>query len=171
VIFICRKILRHGADGFTSPPKEGVLRIVIARNNPALRPGLNPRALGSVANTLIVTPPWLLSYTEPVMGVPSFRTRFFIKQNGVNNWTGSTRMTEHTFWRACGDVTLTRSEPYLLRPEMTQKAVSQLTYVLVCAAVSSFAPLGCTEIIFSVSLFIAGFRTAIRLQIWSELLI
>jgi hypothetical protein len=23
----CRKILRYGADGFTSPPKEGVLRI------------------------------------------------------------------------------------------------------------------------------------------------
>jgi hypothetical protein len=26
----CRKILRHGANGFTSPPKEDVLRIFIA---------------------------------------------------------------------------------------------------------------------------------------------
>jgi hypothetical protein len=26
----CRKILPHGADGFTSTPKEGVLRIFIA---------------------------------------------------------------------------------------------------------------------------------------------
>jgi hypothetical protein len=31
--FACRKILRHGADGFTSPPKEGVLRIFIALRN------------------------------------------------------------------------------------------------------------------------------------------
>jgi hypothetical protein len=29
-IFTCRKILRHGADDFNSPPKEGVLRISIA---------------------------------------------------------------------------------------------------------------------------------------------
>jgi hypothetical protein len=28
-----RKILRHGADGFTSPPKEGVLWIFIAPKN------------------------------------------------------------------------------------------------------------------------------------------
>jgi hypothetical protein len=38
----CRVILdaanlRHGTDGFTSPPKEGMLRIF------SLRPGLNPR--------------------------------------------------------------------------------------------------------------------------------
>jgi hypothetical protein len=30
-----RKILRHGADGFTSSPKEGVLRIFIALKNPS----------------------------------------------------------------------------------------------------------------------------------------
>jgi hypothetical protein len=30
VILTCRKMLRHGASGFTSPPKEGVLRISIA---------------------------------------------------------------------------------------------------------------------------------------------
>jgi hypothetical protein len=29
--------LRYGADGFTSPPKEGMVRIF------SLRPGLNPR--------------------------------------------------------------------------------------------------------------------------------
>jgi hypothetical protein len=40
--FACRKA-RHGTDGFTSPPKEGVLRISFARKIRQLRPGLNPR--------------------------------------------------------------------------------------------------------------------------------
>jgi hypothetical protein len=35
----CHKILRHGVFGFTSPPKEGVLRIFIALKNHRLRPG------------------------------------------------------------------------------------------------------------------------------------
>jgi len=35
--------LRHGADGFTSPPKEGVLRIFFALKIRRLRPGANPR--------------------------------------------------------------------------------------------------------------------------------
>ena len=35
--------LRHGTDGFTSPPKEGVLRIFFALKVRRLRPGLNPR--------------------------------------------------------------------------------------------------------------------------------
>ena len=33
--------LRHGTDGFTSPPKEGVLRIFFALKIRRLRPGLN----------------------------------------------------------------------------------------------------------------------------------
>jgi hypothetical protein len=35
--------LRHGTDGFTSPPKEGVLRILSPLKNHRPRPGLNPR--------------------------------------------------------------------------------------------------------------------------------
>jgi hypothetical protein len=35
--------LRHGTDGFTSPPKEGVLRIFSLLKIRRLRPGLNPR--------------------------------------------------------------------------------------------------------------------------------
>jgi hypothetical protein len=31
----CRKVLRHGTSGFTSHPKEGVLRIFIALKNPS----------------------------------------------------------------------------------------------------------------------------------------
>jgi hypothetical protein len=34
----CRKILGHGTSGFTSHPKEGVLRIFIALKNPSPRP-------------------------------------------------------------------------------------------------------------------------------------
>jgi hypothetical protein len=47
----CRKVLRHGTSGFTSHPKEGVLRIFIALKNPSPRPGLTPQPLGSVAST------------------------------------------------------------------------------------------------------------------------
>jgi hypothetical protein len=35
----CRKILRHGTSGFSSYPKEGVLRIFIALKNPSPWPG------------------------------------------------------------------------------------------------------------------------------------
>jgi hypothetical protein len=38
------------------PPKEGVLRIFIARNNPSRRPGLNLQTLVLMASTLIFTP-------------------------------------------------------------------------------------------------------------------
>jgi hypothetical protein len=41
--------LRHGTDGFTSPPKEVVLRIFITLKN--------PRTLGPVASTLTTSPP------------------------------------------------------------------------------------------------------------------
>jgi hypothetical protein len=43
----CRKILRHGADGFTSPPKEGVLRIFIAVKNSSALAGIEAANLGS----------------------------------------------------------------------------------------------------------------------------
>jgi hypothetical protein len=55
--FTCRKILRRSTSGFTSHPKQGVLRIFIALKNPSPRPGLNPRPLSPVASTLITTPP------------------------------------------------------------------------------------------------------------------
>jgi hypothetical protein len=54
---ICRKILQHGAYGFTSHPKEGMLWIFVALKNPSPQPGLNPRPLGPVESTLTTTPP------------------------------------------------------------------------------------------------------------------
>jgi hypothetical protein len=53
----CHKILRHETSGFTSHPKESVLRTFIALKNPSPRPGLNPYPLGPVASTLTTTPP------------------------------------------------------------------------------------------------------------------
>jgi hypothetical protein len=45
--------LRHGTDGFTSPPKEGVLRIVFSPLKiRRRRPGLNPRTWVPKASTL-----------------------------------------------------------------------------------------------------------------------
>src|SRR5215475_10246564 len=47
-------ILRHGTDGFTSPPKEGVLRIFSLLKTRQHRPSLNPRTWAPKANTLIL---------------------------------------------------------------------------------------------------------------------
>jgi hypothetical protein len=55
--FTCRNILRNGASGFISHPKEDVLRIFVALKNPSPRPGLNPWPLGPVTSTLTTTPP------------------------------------------------------------------------------------------------------------------
>jgi hypothetical protein len=47
VYLTCCKNLRHGADDFTSPPKEGVLRIFIDLKNPSPSLGFEPANLGS----------------------------------------------------------------------------------------------------------------------------
>jgi hypothetical protein len=39
--------LRHGTDGFTSPPKEVVLQIFITLKNPSTSVGIEPANLGS----------------------------------------------------------------------------------------------------------------------------
>ena len=44
--------LRHGTEGFTSPPKEGVLRIFSPWKIRLLRPGLKPRTWVPKASTL-----------------------------------------------------------------------------------------------------------------------
>jgi hypothetical protein len=42
------KILQYGTDGFTSPLKEVMLRILLPLKIHRLQPGVNPRTLGSV---------------------------------------------------------------------------------------------------------------------------
>jgi hypothetical protein len=46
-IFYMPQILRHGTDGFTSPPKEGVLRIFFRPKNSRASAGFEPANLGT----------------------------------------------------------------------------------------------------------------------------
>jgi hypothetical protein len=62
VLFTCPKILRHGASGFTFPPKEGVFRIFIAFKNPSPRPGFDTRIFRTVANTTLCSMLFDLSF-------------------------------------------------------------------------------------------------------------
>jgi len=49
--------LRHGTDGFTSPPKEGVVRIFFALKNPTSSAGFEPANLGTKGQHDTSTPP------------------------------------------------------------------------------------------------------------------
>ena len=49
--------LRHGADGFTSPLKEGVLRIFFALKNPTASTGFEPANLGTKGQHATSRPP------------------------------------------------------------------------------------------------------------------
>jgi hypothetical protein len=57
ITFTYRKILQHGASGFTPHPKKGVLRIFISLKNPSPWLDSNPQPLSPVASTLTTTPP------------------------------------------------------------------------------------------------------------------
>ena len=49
--------LRHGTDGFTSPPKEVVLRIFFALKNPTASVGFEPANLGTKGQHATSKPP------------------------------------------------------------------------------------------------------------------
>ena len=49
--------LRHGTDGFTSPPKEGVLRIFFALKNPTASARFEPANLGTKGQHATARPP------------------------------------------------------------------------------------------------------------------
>ena len=49
--------LRHGTDGFTSPPKEGVLRMFFALKNPTALAGFEPANLGTKDQHTTPRPP------------------------------------------------------------------------------------------------------------------
>ena len=57
--------LRRGTDGFTCPPKEGVLRIFFALKNPAASVGFEPANLGTKGQHATSRPPKpLLSHVK-----------------------------------------------------------------------------------------------------------
>jgi len=49
--------LRHGTDGFTSSPKEGVLKIFFALKNPTASVGFEPANLGTKGQHATSRPP------------------------------------------------------------------------------------------------------------------
>jgi len=49
--------LRHGTDGFTSPPKEDVLRIFFALKNPTASAGVEPANFGTKGQHATSRPP------------------------------------------------------------------------------------------------------------------
>jgi hypothetical protein len=65
--------LRHGTDGFTSPPKEVVLLIFITLKNPSTSVGIEPANLGS---TLTTSPP---KSTSCIVVLRISKRNFFLK--------------------------------------------------------------------------------------------
>ena len=59
--------LRHGTDGFTSPPKEGVLRIFFALKNPTASVGFEPANFGTKGQQATSRPPKPPTNTLPLM--------------------------------------------------------------------------------------------------------
>ena len=58
--------LWHGKNGFTSLPKEGVLRIFFALKNPTASAGFEPANLGTKSQHATSRPPKPLSVTTPM---------------------------------------------------------------------------------------------------------
>ena len=61
--------LRHGTDGFTSTPKEGVLRIFFCPKNPTASAGYEPANLGTKGQHATSRPPKplnLILTTKPI---------------------------------------------------------------------------------------------------------
>jgi len=80
--------LRHGTDGFTSPLKEGVLKIFSPLKIRRLRPGLNPRTWVPKASTvpldhrsLDFTCTFYFRFSCGVERRKTIRTRFWTKKN------------------------------------------------------------------------------------------
>ena len=66
--------LRHGTDSFTSPPKEGVLRIFRPKN-PTASTGFEPANLGTKGQHATPRPPKPLNVQWPVR--KSYKSRVF----------------------------------------------------------------------------------------------
>jgi hypothetical protein len=79
--FTCRKA-RHGTDGFTSPPKEGLVRIFRPKK-PTASAGFEPANLGTKGQHATPRPPKPLQYyinkyniMLPLLSIRNLTTRF-----------------------------------------------------------------------------------------------
>jgi hypothetical protein len=70
--FLTCKILRHGTSGFTSYPKEGVLRIFIELKNPLPRPGLTLESSGKISHNAEHSRRMVVSYVGDCVQRASF---------------------------------------------------------------------------------------------------
>jgi hypothetical protein len=77
--------LRHGTHGFTSLPKEGVLRIFPPLKIRRFRPGLNPRTWVPEASTLTPRPPKPLITWRTEARLVNLCQQFCIKINKKEN--------------------------------------------------------------------------------------
>jgi hypothetical protein len=78
-VLLCAVNLWHGTDGFTPPPKEGVLRIFLPLKIRRLWPGLNPRRVSLVTKQVVWARilhfmPHLLYVSEYMVWSTSFQT-------------------------------------------------------------------------------------------------
>jgi len=77
--------LRHGTDGFTSSPTEGVLRIFFALKNPTASVGFEPAKLGTKASTLTPRPSKLLFQLYPnKLQKKGWQYLFYLRHNVIN---------------------------------------------------------------------------------------
>jgi hypothetical protein len=75
-------MLRHGADDFTSPPKENTLRIFIGFKNPSPSAGFEPANIGSNckhANNYTAEGDYSYSYSNLHITATYFQTVYTIK--------------------------------------------------------------------------------------------
>ena len=73
--------LRHGTDGFTSPPKEGVLRIFFALKNPTASAGFKPANLGTKGQHATSRPPKPSLQFTKTREMPMKRSKLIISQS------------------------------------------------------------------------------------------
>ena len=86
--------LLHGTDGFTSPPKEVVLRIFLPLKIRRLRPGLNPRTWVPKASTLTPRPPKSVICITYIFLILALGGTYFSK----NYWLLIIRSNLRTLW-------------------------------------------------------------------------
>jgi len=87
---------------FTSPPKEGMLRIFFVWKIWRLRPGLNPRSWVPEASKLTTRPPKPLTLYNNVMVLCSFNHRIMNNKHHCycqNTFSASSKQKKHRWWQ------------------------------------------------------------------------
>jgi hypothetical protein len=124
--FICHKTWLHGANGFTFPPKEGVLRIFIALKNPFPLSGLNPRTLSLMTSTLTATPLRRLLLLRTYISSGGWTKDALVAQLGdsltPSKWTTRTTTCVHCYHDSGMDVA---RHPSCLRLHVWDTVVSE----------------------------------------------